>query len=76
MFGSYTNVDIVDAGIFDCHKDDYVARVKRDAEFINVPLGFVEGSNHIMEKLVAGNWDDQFMIVEPETVIEAGDFVK
>lgn len=29
-----------------------------------------------MEKLVAGNWDDQFMIVEPETVIEASDFVE
>ena len=50
--------------------------MKQDADFIHVPLGYVEGSNRIMEKLVSGDWDDQFIIVEPETIIEARDFVK
>lgn len=76
MFGNYTNVDIVDTGVFDCYEETFVARMQQDADFINVPLGYVEGSNRIMEKLVSGDWDDQFIVVEPETVIEGNDFLE
>ena len=76
MFASYTNVDVVDAGVFDCHADDFVAKMQREADFINVPLEFVEGSNIVMEKLVSGQWDDQFVIVEPGKIIEGGMFLK
>ena len=75
MFGNYTNVDIVDTGVFDCFDEAFVEKIKRDADFIQVPLAHVEGSNRIMEKLVSGDWDDQFIIVEPGTGIEAGDFL-
>lgn len=76
MFGNYTNVDIIDTGVFDCYEEAFVARMKRDADFINVPLGYVQGSNRIMEKLVSGEWDEQFLIVEPGTVIDANDFLE
>ena len=75
MFASYTNVDVVDAGVFDCHADDFVAKMQREADFINVPLEFVEGSNIVMEKLVSGQWDHQFVIIEPGKTIEGGMFL-
>lgn len=76
MFASYTNVDVVDAGIFDCHEEEYVAKMQKEADFIHVPLNFVEGSNRIMEKLVSGEWDKQFIILEPETPIKGKYFLE
>lgn len=76
MFDSYTNVDIVDTGVFDCHAEDYVEKIQKDADFIQVPLGFVEGSNRVLEKLVSGDWDDQFLIVEPEQEIDCDAFLE
>ena len=49
---------------------------KREADFINVPLAYVEGSNVVIEKLVSGQWDDQFVIVESGTVIEGRMFLE
>ncbi len=76
MFESYTNVDVVDTGVCDCHEDAYVAKMQREADFINVPLGFVEGSNLILEKLVSGNWDEQFIIIKPGVPIEGRKFLE
>ena len=42
---------------------------RRDAELIDGQLDFVEGSNIMLEKLVSGRWDDQFLIVEPGVTI-------
>ena len=76
MFESYTNVDVVDTDVFDCHTEAFVAKMQREADFINVPLDFVAGSNRVMEKLVSGEWDDQFIIVKPETAIEGRMFLE
>lgn len=57
LFGSYTNVDIVDTGVFDCHSETYLKKIAKDAELIHVPMGIVKGSNRVMEKLVSGDWD-------------------
>lgn len=76
MFESYTNVDIVDTGVFDCHADAFVEKMQKEADFINVPLGFVEGSNQVMEKLVSGQWDDQFVVIEPGIVVEGRMFLE
>jgi hypothetical protein len=76
MFESYTNVDVVDTGVFDCHTEDFVTKMQREADFIHVPLGYVEGSNIVIEKLVSGNWDDQFVVVEAGTIIEGRMFLE
>lgn len=75
MYGNYTNIDIVDTGMFNCHDKTYIARNQRDADLIQVPLGFVEGSNYIIEKLITGDWNDQFIIIEQETVIKSALFL-
>lgn len=76
MFESYTHVDVVDTDVFDCHEEKYVARMQKEADFVGVPLGFVKGSNLVIEKLVSGKWDDQFIIVKPKTPIEGRQFLE
>lgn len=76
MFCNYTNVDVVDTGVFDCYKDEYVRKMQKEADFIHVPLTFVAGSNHIMEKLISGKWDEQFIVIKPGEKIEAQRFLQ
>lgn len=66
---SYTCVDIVDTGLYDCHSDEYVAEATRSADWIGGKVEFVKGSNRIIEKLVSGKWDAQFFVAEPGHVI-------
>lgn len=75
MFGNYTNMDIVDTGVFDCHEQKFVARMQKDADFIRVPLGYVKGSNLILEKLVSGKWDEQFIVIEAGTEVSGDSFL-
>ena len=51
----------MDTGVYDCYSKEYVERAKRESAIINVPYQYVPGSNIILEKLVSGKWDDQFL---------------
>ena len=74
FFENYRNVDIVDTGLYDCYAPDFVERVQKDADRIHAQMDFVPGSNHLLEKLVSGKWDDQFYIAEPGTPVTQCDF--
>ena len=39
-----------------------------------MPYQYVPGSNIILEKLVSGKWDDQFLIIEKGGVMTEEDF--
>lgn len=67
--GSYTCIDIVDTGLYDCHSAEYVKEAAASAEWIEGKVEFVKGSNRIIEKLISGKWDAQFFIAEPGHVI-------
>lgn len=64
--GYYHQIDIIDTGLFDVRSQDYTEVVRRDAEWLEAGLGFREGGTHLLEKLLSGKWDDQFVILEPE----------
>ena len=68
-FADYTHADIIDTGVFDCYEESYVESIQKQADLIRCELGYVEGSNRILEKLVSGQWDEQFLIVLPGTVL-------
>ena len=74
MFANYTNVDMIDTGVYDCYSEEYVIRAQRNADLIRGVLDYVEGSNLILEKLVAGQWDQQFIVTEPGQVLSEKDF--
>lgn len=64
-FQNYTNADIIDTGVYDCYSEEYAVEAQKNADLIRCSLGYVEGSNHILEKLISGQWDAQFVVFEP-----------
>ncbi len=74
FFDNYRVLDIVDTGLNDCYSEEYVMKAQKNADVMNVELDYVEGSNHLLEKLVEGRWDDQFLVAEPGHLIRHGDF--
>ena len=46
---------------------------RRDAVFLDAELNFVPGSNRLLEKLLAGDWDGQFEIMEPGETFPEGE---
>lgn len=74
FFDAYHFLDVVDTGLNDCYSEEYVAKAQRNADFMDVTLDYVEGSNHLLEKLIGGQWDEQFLVAEPGQTICHGDF--
>ncbi len=73
-FGNYHAMDIIDTGLNPCYEVPYVEAAQKEADLINADLGYAQGSNRMMEKLVSGRWDDQFLVAEPGHVIKHSDF--
>lgn len=73
-FDNYTHLDIVDTGLNDCYSEEYAQRAQENADLIHVSLDYVQGSNQMLEKLVGGRWDRQFLVAEPGHLIRHGDF--
>ncbi|MBQ8975017.1 MAG: DUF1638 domain-containing protein [Oscillospiraceae bacterium] len=74
FFDDYRFVDIVDTGYTDCYEESYVEAVQSTADAIGAEVTFVPGSNIILEKLVSGRWDEQFLVCQPGGMIRHGDF--
>lgn len=51
-----------------------MAEVQKNADLIRCSLGYVEGSDRILEKLVSGRWDEQFVVLEPGQEMTEQDF--
>ena len=49
-------------------------RKQENADLIRCILDYVPGSNRILEKLVSGKWDEQFVIFEKGETIELKNF--
>lgn len=73
-FDNYYAMDIIDTGMNDCYDERYVEKAQENADMINASLGYVQGSNLLLEKLLLGKWDEQFLVVEPGHLISHGDF--
>lgn len=74
FFGNYGYLDIVDTGLNDCYSEEYVIKAQKYADRMDVALDYVEGSDHLLEKLVGGQWDGQFLVAEPGHLIRHADF--
>lgn len=61
----YTHIDIMDTGLNNCRRAEYQAIVQRDADWLGAKLSYVQGGTHLLEKLFSGNWDEQFLVLEP-----------
>lgn len=73
-FDNYHFLDIIDTGMNDCYSEEYVMAAQENADQIGAALDYVPGSNRILEKLVSGRWDEQFLVAEAGHLIRHGDF--
>ena len=48
---------------------------EESAELIGGSIIHVPGSNRVLEKLVSGEWDSQFLVLEPGRTVSDGDFI-
>lgn len=74
-FKHYTHIGIVDTGLYDSSGVDYQELAKESAELIGGTIIHVPGSNRVLEKLVSGKWDSQFLILEPGQTVSDRDFI-
>ena len=73
-FANYHHLDIIDTGLTDCYSEAYVERAQAQADRLHLALDYVAGGNRLLEKLVAGAWDAQFLVAERGHLIRHGDF--
>jgi hypothetical protein len=67
MLESYTRVAVIDTGTYDLEKaHEYVDTVSK---FYGLPVAQMEGSLRLLEKLIRGPHDEEFIIVEPGQVL-------
>ena len=65
---SYTRVAIIDTGSYDlAGAEEYVQTV---SEFYGLPIHRVAGSLRLLEKLLRGPHDEEFIVVEPGQVLD------
>ena len=76
LFDSYRSVDIIDTGAYDSYAPAYLDAAARNAALIDCPVCHVPGSNLLLEKLVGGRWDHQFIIAEKGRILREEDFFK
>ena len=70
-FDSYTKIAPIDTGAYDSYDEAFEEYARESAELIGGTVEHVPGSNRILEKLVSGQWDEQFFVLRPgETVFD------
>lgn len=73
-YDGYHHLDIIDTGYNDCYSEEYATIAQENADMINAVLDYTEGSNLLLEKLVSGRWDEQFIVAELGHLIRHADF--
>ena len=69
----YSSIDIMDTGINGSREPEYVREVSKDAKWLDAELRFVKAGTYVLEKLLKGEWDDQFLVLGPEETVTKED---
>ncbi|MBU1671948.1 MAG: DUF1638 domain-containing protein [Actinobacteria bacterium] len=72
LFVNYTTVALIDTGNY--HMDEYRDFARAMAGFLELQFVEIPGSNRMLEMLLAGEWTDEFVVVEPGVEIRFEDF--
>jgi len=68
ILAHYKRVAVVDTGTYDL--DDYRDYLRTVSEFYDLPLQVLPGSLRLLERLVSGPHDGEFIVVEPGQELE------
>ena len=60
----------MDTRLNDCRREAYREEVQKDADWLEAELSYVLGGTHLLEKLFAGKWDEQFLVLQKGEKLE------
>ncbi|MFA5785626.1 MAG: DUF1638 domain-containing protein [Actinomycetota bacterium] len=72
MLGNYTRVVYIDTGVRD--QDRYREFARRAGERFNLRYEEIPGSHALIEKMINGPWDEEFVVAQPGQTISFADF--
>jgi len=61
--GNYTRLAYIETGLED--QAEYIDYARTAAEKLNLKFERIKGNRTILKKMLAGEWDDDFVVVEP-----------
>ena len=72
MYEHYHSITVIDTGCYDTEPVlDYAHQA---ADLLDLEVETAPGSNHILAQLLTGQWDDNFIILEPGKTISSAFF--
>ncbi len=72
IYGSYTDIDIIDT---DCYDVNPILEYAQKAASLNqMKVNTVDGSTVILQRLLKGEWDENFIVLEPGEVLKRSHF--
>lgn len=72
MYGDYTDIDVIDTDSYDVPA---VLQYAQDAaKMHNLDVNQIKGSTLILEKLLRGEWDSDFIVLEPGQELKQNHF--
>ena len=74
LFGNYTHIALINTGNY--RMDFYREFAKAMALFLGLEFVEVPGSNRLLKKLLSGDWDSEFAVVETGTPVSLEMFQK
>jgi hypothetical protein len=72
LYGAYTDFVVLDNGAYDVA--DILPKAQEGAELLGLGIRHAQGSTRIVESLLTGNWDDEFVVVPPGEEVRAEHF--
>jgi hypothetical protein len=72
LLKNYTRIVFINTGNYEIEK--YRQRTQTNAKELNLRYEEITGSNRMIEKLLSGPWDDEFVVVPPGRAITYADF--
>jgi Protein of unknown function (DUF1638) len=72
MYKNYTRVVLIDTGNY--RMDDYRDFAKLMALFLELDFVEVPGSNRLLDMMLSGDWDSEFLVADPGTPIPLDPF--
>jgi hypothetical protein len=72
MYKNYTRIVLIDTGNY--HMDEYRDFARAMADFLDLDFVEIPGSNRMLEMMLAGEWEPEFLVVGPGTEVEPAPF--
>lgn len=72
LFGNYTRIALIDTGNY--RLQEYRRFARAMAEFLELRFDEMAGSNRMLLKMLAGEWDEEFLVVPQGLAVTADPF--